>query len=203
MPNIPNVPGVPSLTSYLASAVTLLVADTIGLISSILFGPQWGIFLNGVPVLVADSTVSFEFRQDFPISDYPTEQGGFQSYNKVQLPADIRMRVAAGGSEFKRQAFLDSIDRVINTTDLYDVVTPEKVYLSYCFTHRDFRRSATNGVGLIIVDLWLTEVRVSSAATFTNTQQPGNAGAQALGNVQPTDLGEPTARITVYKAAVQ
>ena len=184
MANVPNVAGVPPLASFAEDVVGLLVADAIGLLlgSST---PQWGIFLDGLPVIAAENTISFEYKQDFPVSDYPVEDGGFQSYDKVQLPGDIRMRFSCGGSVEDRQNFLASIDAVMNTTDLYDVVTPEAVYLSYNFVHRDFRRTAQNGVGLIVVDIWLTEIRVTSTATFTNTQQPGNAGQQNIGNQQP------------------
>lgn len=185
MPNVPNVPGVPPLSSYIPNSIALLTQD---LISFLIGGTaqQWGIFLDGESVIAADNTISFEYKQDFPVSDYRVEQGGFQSYDKVQLPGDIRMRFSCGGSVSDRQDFLASIDAVMNTTDLYDVLTPEEVYLSYNFVHRDInKRTASNGVGLVVVDLWLTEIRESSTATFSNTQQPGDAGKQNTGNVQP------------------
>lgn len=184
MPAVPNVLGVPRLSSYSIGDAVLLVAD--GILASLFSSsPSWGIFRNGLPVIDSDSTVSFELKQDFPISDYPVEKGGFQSYNKVQLPTDIRVSVAGGGSDASRQVFLASIDAVMNTTDVYDVVTPEKVYTGYNFSHRDFRRTAHNGVGLITVDLWLIEIRATATANFQSTQQPGVAGQQGLGNVQP------------------
>ena len=187
MANIPKVPGVPNLTSYALNPVVLLVAD---LIRTVFGRPApWGIFLNGASVIAFDSTVAFDLRQDNPISDYPVEEGGFQSYDKVQLPTEIRLRLACGGSVTKRQTFLQTIESVMNTVDLYDIVTPEMVYLGYNFTHRDFRRKADQGNGLIIADLWLTEVRETQQATFSNTQQPSIAGQQNIGNVQPQDSG--------------
>lgn len=181
---IPKVPGVPSLASYAASTIALVIADAINLVIG---APQslWGIYLDGGAVLESDSLVSFDLRQDLPISDYQVEEGAFQSYDKVQLPTEIRVRVSAGGDIARRQRFLQSIDEVMNTTDLYDIVTPEQIYLGYNFTHRDFRRQGDQGNGLIIVDLWLTQVRESSQTTFSNTQTPGAAGQQNSGNVQP------------------
>lgn len=184
---VPNVPGVPALRLYSAVSFVLLTRDLIRTFGGRFF-TQWGIFKGGVPVLAADNQISFELKQDLPLSDYPVEKGGFQSYNKVQLPADIRTQFSAGGSEANRQAFLASINAVINTTDVYDVVTPEVVYLGYNFSHRNFYRTAKAGVGLITVDLWLTEIRQTATATFPNTQQPGIAGPQALGAVQPQSL---------------
>lgn len=183
MANVPNAPGVPALASFAASDIVLLAADLV----SFLIGssaPQWGIYLDGEPVVDADNYVSFDLKQDFPVSDYPVEDGGFQSYDKVQLPTDIRLRVSCGGSVSKRQAFLSSIKDIVNTTDLYDILTPEEIYVGYNVTHRDFKRGAGN-VGLIAVDIWFTEIRVTSTATFSNTQQPPNAGQQNVGNVQP------------------
>lgn len=184
MANVPKVPGVPSLGAYAASLITLLIDDVINLVIG---GSEnvWGIYLDGDRVIEADSLAAFDLRQDNPISDYQVEDGGFQSYDKVQLPTEIRVRVACGGDIAARQTFLQSIDAVMNTTDLYDVVTPEAVYPSYNFTHRDFRRSGDQGNGLIVVDLWLTQVRESAQASFTNTQTPGGAGQQNSGNVQP------------------
>ena len=184
MPNVPRVPGVPNLSSFSDVFIPFLIADVL----TGLFGapaPVWGIYLDGEAIIAADNVISFDFRQDFPISDYPVEQGGFQSYDKVQLPAEIKISFSRGGSIADRQDFLNSIDQVINTTDLYDVVTPEQIYVGYNFTHRDFRRRAQNGVGLITVDLWLTEVRETTTSSFTNTQQPGEAGQTNTGNVQP------------------
>lgn len=186
MPFVPNLPGVPALTSFAPiSSLSVLASDAVSALINFLF-PQWGIFLFGIPVLFYDSQVSFEYRQDWPISNYPVEQGGFQSYDKARLPSEIRIRLSAGGSVFNRQAFLATIDAVMNTTDLYDVVTPEQVFLSYNFTHRDLVRTADQGVGLIVVDLWLTEVIETSTALFQNTQAPGQAGQFGAGQSSPT-----------------
>jgi hypothetical protein len=184
MANVPRVPGVPNLSSYSIVPAALLLADQVGA----LLGFQrviWGIYFNGFPIIDFDSFLAMDLRQDNPISDYPVELGGFQSYDKVQLPIEIRVRLAAGGSVASRALFLQSIEAVMNTVDLYDIVTPERVYLGYNFTHRDFRRAADQGNGLITVDLWLTEVRESQQAAFVNTQTPSGAGQQNIGNVQP------------------
>jgi hypothetical protein len=183
MPNVPNVPGVPPLTSYIANTIAIVAQDLISLFIPPA-APQWGLFLDGASVVTANSVASFEYKQDWPISDYPVEEGGFQSYDKVQLPFDVRVRFVSGGSEFDRQSLLDSVDAAANTLDLYDVLTPEALYESCSITHYDYQRTAVNGVGMIVVDVWLVQIRVTSTATFTNTQSPGTAGQQGLGNVQ-------------------
>ena len=185
MVDVPNVPGVPSLSSFASDIPEFLVGDVIApLLINALFGPQWGIFLFGIPIILADNTVTFEVKQDFPISDYQVEAGSFNSYDKVQLPQELRIQVSCGGSEVKRQAFLASIDLQMNTTLLYDVVTPEQVFLNYSFHHKDYRRTAHQGLGLITVDLWMTQIRQSATALFQNTQVPGIAGQQSFGTQQ-------------------
>ena len=185
MPNVPRVPGVPALASYAISSIVLLTRDILSAVLGFSI-TRWGIFLNGVPVIANDNTVSFDFRQDWPMSDYPTEEGGFQNYNKVEQPAQIRIRMSRGGDDADRQAFINSIKAVAATTELFDVLTPEEVFIGYCFDHVDYHREATKGVGLLTADLWLKEVRESAAGTsFQNTQVPGAAGRQSLGVVQP------------------
>lgn len=190
MPQVPNVPGVPALSSYSATGIVLLLADVVGAIFGILLPTQWGIFLDGIPVLSYDNQVSFEYSQDWRISTYPVEQGSFQSYDKVQMPSEIRCRFSAGASVTNRQEMLQSIDEVMNTTDLYDVVTPEIVYLGYNFVHRDYNREASR-VGLVEIDVFLMEVLETATAQFQDTLSPTTAGQVGLGNVSanPTDSG--------------
>lgn len=185
MPDIPNVPGVPPLTNYALGNLTLVTSDLIGILAGGLINNVWGIFLFGIPVLAAaDSLIAFETRVDYSVSDYPVEQGSFQAYNKVATPREIRVTACCGGSEAKRQLFIDSVDLLIPNTFLYDVVTPERVYLNYNFTHVDMIRRAERGVGLVTASLYLTEIRQSAIAAFLSTAIPGISGAVGLGNVQ-------------------
>lgn len=185
--NIPDVPGVP-LINFVPGAeagIELLSADELILFPAA-SGPQWGIFLDGSPVVVADSVVDFTYKQEWALSDYPIEQGAFGTYDKVQIPFDCRIRFSSGGSAANRQALLDSIAAIAGDTNLYDAVTPEEVYPSCNITHYDYKRSSRNGVGLIVVDVWLLQIRIVGAATPSNTQQPSGAATVNDGTVQPT-----------------
>ncbi len=187
--NVPDVPGVPSL-NFAAGAdqgIELLNEDLVSLTPSV--SPQWGIFLNGAPVVTADSVVDFTLKKEFALSDYPVEEGAFETYDKVIIPFDCRLRFSAGGSLANRQSLLDSIDAISGDLNFYDAVTPEVVYPSCNVVHYDYRRTSRNGVGLIIVDVWLLQVRVgtsSSSSALTNTAQPSGADPQNDGTVQPT-----------------
>lgn len=188
MPDVPNVPGVPPLASYAANNIVQITADAVATLFSSLFGVAWGIFWNGLPVLSYDNQRSFGYQQEWHISTYPVEGGSFQTYNKVQRPAAVRVRIAAGGSTVNRFAMLETIDSVMDTTLLYDVVTPEKVYLGYNFVRREYSREPEN-VGLIAVDLMLMEVIETATAQYQSTQTPVVAGQIGLGNVPTNSFG--------------
>jgi hypothetical protein len=64
-------------------------------------------------------------------------------------------------------------------------VTPEQVYSSVNITHYDYRRTSTNGVGLLTVDVWGTQVRVTGDAAFSQTQAPSGADPVNGGVVSP------------------
>lgn len=187
MPDVPNLPGVPNLPSYGANNLVLLVADVASAILGFFAGPQWGIFLDGAQAFDYNSILDFDYKKDAPTSDYPVEEGSFVSYDKVQLPFDVKVRVVSGGSEAERQALLFAADDIINDLNLYDVVTPEKTYPSCNCTHTDIKRTNVNGVGVIVVDFWFIEIRQTATSTFSNTQSPTTAGQQNTGNVAPSD----------------
>ena len=148
----------------------------------------WGIYLAGVIVLEADSVVSFDYKKDWRVSEYPQEQGAFQSYNKVQTPFDVRLRLTKGGTDRERAAFFDALDAAQASLALYDIVTPEKTYSSASIEHVDYRRSAGEGMGLITADVWLKEIRVSATLAFSHTAKAAGADAAHVGTVwaQPT-----------------
>lgn len=191
MPFVPQFPGVPPLSSYAPPvALALLTVDAV--LSLLGIGiPQWGIFFQGFPVVVADSVVSFEYKEDWSISSYPVEQGAFETYNKVQVPFDVRVTYSAGGSPINRLALQASIDAIMSSLDLFDVVTPEKVFLSVNPVHQDFRRTAGDGVRLLKISVWCQQVRVTAQAQFTSTQTPSGASPQGIGQVQ---AGTPTSQ---------
>lgn len=184
MPQVPNLPGVPTLASYSSFVGSLLVADTIAFITS-LFRTQWGAFKNGIPVIIADNVVDLSFKQEWSISNYPIERGGFESYDKVNSPFEVRVRFSAGGILADRQDLLKSVSTVGVSLDLFDIVTPEAVYTGVNMMHFDYQRAADRGAGMIVVDTWWMEVRQTAVAAFSNTKTPSGAGA-VNGGTTPT-----------------
>jgi hypothetical protein len=207
----PGLPALPNSAASAFSAVVLLIEDLIGGFGSI---PRWGIFTTtGDQVVDADSVVSVDFRQDFRITDAALEAGSFSSYNKVQIPFDIKLRFATGGSSARRRAFLDSIAEVIGDTELYDVVTPEAIYSNLNLVHQDYVRSATRGQGMVSVDVWAREVRPASLSTSgstTTSAQNGNStttspvgGRNVTGVISFRNTQSPAAQTQINGGNVQ
>jgi hypothetical protein len=176
VPDVPGVPPVPRDPSAAADSLLLLVSDAV----SLFLGsgtPQWGLFLNGAPAVVAESVQAFGFRKGFSISTYPLELGSFESFNKVQRPFSGRLRFSTGGSISDRQALLDSIDQAVTSLDLFDIVTPEAIYTSANPVSYDYDRSAVRGNGLLSVDVICEEVRTTAQSAFSSTSPTGSSSS--------------------------
>lgn len=186
-PNVPKLPGVPALArsnnaQFVGAALTIL-----GEILPLgLFGTKWGIVdKSGSAVIVPDSFVDFEFREERKIPNYPIEQGSFQSYNKVALPFDCRVTVSCSGNgKMSKQAFLTAVQALLNSLDLVSVVTPNVTYNNCNLVHVDYRREARQGATLILAQLWFQEVRIAQKP-IVPTAKPSGAKSTSFGQLSP------------------
>jgi hypothetical protein len=146
---------------------------------------QWGLFTqDGDFAAPADNVVAFENSLEARISDYPVEQGGFGSYNKVILPYDVRLMMSRGGSVEDRQDFLKAVQDAWQSTELFNVVTPECVYLDVNVIGMRRMAASDRGVGLMTLEIVLRKVRETATLTFTKTKEPSGAGQVKDGSVQ-------------------
>jgi hypothetical protein len=192
-PNVPNAPGVPPVLRQIgavASTATLLIADVRKVINAFSGGAQWGLFFpSGQPALVGvDSTIAVDVRRDYATSDYPVEQGGFETYNKVIRPREIRVEIAVSGAGSllssiggslvslitgndpqvaNRGRTIDAMHALADSLAPLDIRTPEGAYGGYTIEHYDYRREARGGISLIKVDIWLREIRQAAKNAFT------------------------------------
>lgn len=215
-PNVPKLPGVPQVLRSAqfppAPSPVVGAAVAIGRLWQSLFSqPVWAIYKqpeptetseDGVetvtvtaerqPVVVPDSFLEFGYRTEFDVSDYRVQRGSFASYNKVANPFETFIRMAKGGSQQERKRFLESIDAIVGTLDLYDIVTPEKTYIGVnVLRHEVVRRGRQGAFFLTEVDLYFREIRevtamYSSTALLTgNALQPSAQPVANVGTVQP------------------
>jgi len=147
--------------------------------------PQWGIFdSTGNIVLVGDAVLNLDLLADSKIADYPIEDGGFQSYNKVAMPTEGRIAITKGGAYSDRQAFISAIHALRTGLTLYSLVMPESHQPNMNVLGVRYDRSNGNGNQLITAELHLREVRTGAAAAFSNTVDPTSSAPQSTGSVQ-------------------
>lgn len=196
--NVPDVDGVPAVLFAPGAGGDIILAAADALETSLLsggLGPQWGLYRSGAPAVLADNVAAFDYKEDWAISDYPLERGAFESFNKVKIPFDVRLVFTAGGSEARRAALLASLQAIVGDLNFYEAVTPERVYPSINLIHLDYRRSAQNGAGLLVVNVFCQEVRQTTSSGSGGPNAPGNtaeaSGANAIngGTVQSEDAG--------------
>ena len=217
-PNVPNLPGVPQVRRAVGDAINtaapvLGAAAAIGVLWRALFSkPVWGVYKQepktetqgGIetvtvvadqsPVVAADSVLDFAYQNEQDIPAYPVEDGGYATYNEVNLPPESRVRLSKGGSESDRTEFLNQIHGLFDTLQLYKIMTPERTYSNVRPLRFEFARKERNGAYFFTdVDLFFREIRfVTSEYTTTSvtTQNARDASARPVDN-RGTVNGQP------------
>lgn len=191
-PLVPQALGVPAL---LRGGAQLLDTITLGYLGvgdalSQLIGSEvvrWGVYDDsGTTIGDYDSLLAAEYRNESAISDYPVEQGAFASYNKVDSPFDVVVRLACGGSDLRRAAFQAACETSRKSLRTYTIVTPTRTYQDINFVGISVQNVRTDGANLLMVEMTGREVR----NTATAQQSPKSDSAydtQDQGLIQTVD----------------
>lgn len=185
-PNVPIAVGVPPVSRLfdVASRAAIQAIDAGSLLSSVSAllgsftdgGPQWGIFDDGgQPVIDAEVVSCMNLRKDFRIADFPIEDGEFASYNKVRTPFDAPVTFVQAGTTDDRGGFLQQVDSICESLDLFTVVTPEFSYDSANIIGYEYRRSVQNGASMLTVEVFCREVRLVQPGQFSQTKTTDQA----------------------------
>ncbi len=186
----PNLPGVPSLHSYNVPAA-IVATGTSFLVNALLSGKSaWGIYddTGTNQVLIPDSFMSLDYKQDMNISNYPLEQGSFASYNKVRTPYSLSARVTKGSSLAiltggsmtpDRNLFLQALDDLVYSLALLTIITPESTYYNANLESYEYKREVKNGAGMIIADLHFVEI-MNSDITISGTVPSSASSAPSV-----------------------
>ena len=201
-PDVPDASGVPSVPRSGSPAITMAVPlgnTSRALARSLQQTPVWGIYAAstsstsgaqlGANALL--STGSVDFIKEMMVSDFPTEKGGFASYNKVEKPATPTVVLILGGTSADRSALISIIDAAVKSTNLYDVVTPDYTLTNCTLGKWSLRRAPERGANLVAISISLIEIRQVSAtyvqSGVINSPQSSSAAPQvSSGTVQST-----------------
>jgi hypothetical protein len=195
--------------------IVLLTADAISVLSAF-SGPEWGVFLNGVQVvgqnvnniinivsgLGSGNFLDLDYRAHFSISNYPVEQGAFQSYNKVQSPYDVAVTITAGGTVANRAALLSQVQAIIGTTEQYTVLMPEGSLVSLNPISYSYHRRHDSGLGLLMVTIVFQQVRPAGDPQFSTTANTSNTGAAAPTTGGPPPITNPVTGFIASTSAI-
>ena len=190
LPDVPQTAGVPPV--FRDNAVNPVGGATPDALTQdgdiVVTAPEaWGIYTQDHALaLEVDSIFSVEPGKEFRVSDYPQEDGGFQSYNKVATPGELRVTVTKGGTSADRLGFLRDVEELVLSTDVFLIIPPERAFIDYNFTRYDYRRTAETGATLLIVELTAIEIRQTAESAFTKTAKPSGADPVNGGPVRPT-----------------
>lgn len=190
-PNVPNLPGVPAVLRNPVPAVATLAAPLIGKALAY-FADTWGVYdsTGKTAVITPDAFLGISYTNSRRIANYRMEAGSFASYNKVNDPFEGNVRMAVGGTKDDRKKFLDALQKLSDSLDLYCLVTPEATYKNVNLARFDYRREHHGGAGMIVANCHFVEIRQAETTTAgkpstTAVKSPTAAGAVSAGQVTP------------------
>lgn len=187
-PNVPMVAGVPPLlrdpSAPDPSVDNRPRADAAKLPKPV--QQTWGLFkASGERAITPETILSVSYRDEARIPTYPQEEGAFSSYNKVEMPYDVRLTVAQGGDEKARRDFLDALTDARRSLDLFSMVMPEVTLTDLNIVHIAYDREQRQGANMLVVEIGLIEVRVTGQQTLSKSKQADGADPAATGAVSP------------------
>ena len=171
------------------------------------FSAQWGIFdengnsftgLGQSFIGAIQSVETLGYNKSTMVSDFPVENGGFASYNKVEMPGLIAVTLSITGGSSDRTQFITEIERAINETSLFTVTTPEIQYLDYTIERYNYIRTSRKNVTMLSVELFMKQIRQVSVFTtangnnIVNPTNPSSSSVREGGQVQARDAAQST-----------
>ena len=138
-----------------------------------------------------DSVLAMNLRKGSDISNYRLETGSFATYNKIEKPRLIPIRLVKTGTESDRQQFLIWLEFVSKRTELFDIAMPEITYRRMTLIDYSITRESKSGVTLIVADCVFQEVmeitfQYTNSKT-NNAKRPSDQPVNPLANIMPND----------------
>ncbi len=175
--------GIPPLYRDFQIAVASVLTTIVGIQSLFKAAKNYAVVdKDGNKIISWDSCLKFEYSNDSTISDAPQESGAFIAYNKVASPFIISTTGTKSKAE-DRAAFLDLCDEKLSGLELYDFITPEKIYKNVNLIAINYQRSADSGYSLISVNFVFKEVVLNDETRKQAVAHPSGAGKLGTGQV--------------------
>lgn len=204
-----SLPSLPKLPSSLpgASLAPVAVLNAVSLIAKFLpeLNPPFPIYMvfnadTFVPLTIPDQWKEINVKwAEYQTTDYPVEDGGFITANKVRRPSQVDMVLVKTGSDLARFAWLEAIRQQLSSDPLarYHILTPNGLFQSLTLTFGNFQTRQERGQNMLYLELRAVEVPQIETSSLLGEEavDPESQPMTEQGRVYPTDT--PTATETL------
>lgn len=105
------------------------------------------------------SFLSCDVRNESTVVSSQVEEGSFASYNKVDSPLEVNVRLGIQGNDSELKDALDTLDSLRKSTKLINLVMPSAEYRDLNLEVFNYTIKTETGRGVLFVDLTLKEIR--------------------------------------------
>lgn len=123
----------------------------------------------------------------------PQEEGRIYAYDKVPLPNELTLVLLFNGDYTKQNAAMDILDSAVKNTEVFKIVTPERVHENMTVVGYSGSRSATNGANSYSVTVNFREILDAQITVRTAQYSPRNPTSAPKvdeGRKQPSVLAD-------------
>ena len=140
-------------------------------------------------MLAFKSFVQLNYSVAHKVVSSPVEST-FVAYNKTTDPEQLDIRGAIKGTPEEIGDALDTLIYFAQSTELLNILTPEKYYIGFNLYKLDYKRDARDGVDLVIFDARLQEIRqVESMYTNVKLRRKQRTGQKQSVNESVLHMG--------------
>lgn len=137
---------------------------------------------NGKVALSFDTFLGLDYRGESRVPTEPVEEGGFAAFNKVASPDLLSVRLAKSAADLS--GFVAELLALKGSTDLFSIVTPDRVYESVNVVSVNYTRRTEGGADRLVAELGVMEIRQVKPAYQGSPRKGGDASARARGKQQ-------------------
>jgi len=175
-PNVPALPGVPNIprNPFLAAETIITIGSNafaraqVNFLMAVARPPVYALIdESGAPVLLPDTFQAFANDDTSQLSNYPVEQGSFNTYNKVDNPFIPRVVMSKGGSDAERAAFFEQVLQLRRSTALLTLITPEAIFRNINLVAFNYSKTNRTGANMLHIEMIFNEVRLAPAAQYS------------------------------------
>lgn len=155
---------------------------------------------SGAPLVVPDTWRRIDYKSEQRLADYPIEQGGFSSYNKVATPFELHLELCCAGGSLQQQllsgglsaldsyvnsllgtsfaqpmtrsAFIRACESMTQSLQLVDVIMPDVTYEALNCYHFSYSKTREQGASMVRAELWFREIRETAQGAYTSSGTP-------------------------------